>query len=442
MLELFRQETPLPCLLLGLLERCFSAERLDALFAEHAETQYAREITFSALCGLMLGVVLKVHPSVNAAHQRSKKPLGFTVSALYEKLKGVELAVSSALLRETAQDLSGILDGLNGKPEPWLPGYAIRILDGNCLAASQKRLAAHKGVAGAPLPGKSLAVFDPERNLMLDVFQCEDGHAQERRLLGAIAATARLGEVWIEDRNFCTLGFLEAMAGNGARVVVRQHGNLPFAEKTPFALVSDRGGRRVYEQAIEIGGREYRRIRVELDAPTRDGDLKLDIITDLPGETTAEKVAELYRRRWEIETSFQKIEKYFNSEIETLAYPKAALFGFALSLVAYNIFSAIIAALDSAHEKPVREEISGYYIALEIAATFLALLRITRAADWCFIAGQPPAEFAAWLRETARNVELRTLKKHPRGPKKPASKPPYDPKQPHVSTYQLLRAKA
>jgi len=37
---------------------------------------------------------------------------------------------------------------------------------------------------------------------------------------------------------------------------------------------------------------------------------------------------------------------------------------------------------------------------------------------------------------------LRTLKKHPRGPKKPATKPPYDPKQPHVSTYQLLKGKA
>jgi hypothetical protein len=31
------------------------------------------------------------------------------------------------------------------------------------------------------------------------------------------------------------------------------------------------------------------------------------------------------------------------------------------------------------------------------------------------------------------------LKKHSRGPKKPRQKPPYDPNQPHVSTYQLLR---
>lgn len=441
MLELFRQKTPLPCLLMGVLERCFSADRLDALFGEHAETQYSREITFSGLCALMMGVVLKVHPSVNAAHQKSQAAPAFTVSALYEKLKGVELAVSQALLRETAQDLSGILDALGAKPAPWLPGYAIRILDGNCLAPSQKRLAVHKGVAGAALPGKSLAVFDPERNLMLGLFQCEDGHAQERRLLGEIARAARAGELWIEDRNFCTLGFLAALAENGAHALVRQHGNLPFAEKTPFAPVCEGGGRRVSEQRVEVGGREYRRVRVELDNPTRDGDTALYLITDLPAEISADKVAWLYRKRWDIEVSFQKIEKYYNSEIETLAYPKAALFGFALALVAYNLFSVMIAALDAAHEKPVSEGISGYYIATDIAATFLAVLRVIPVGDWGFIAGQPPAEFADWLRETARNVPLRTLKKHPRGPKKPTGKTPYDPKQPHVSTYQLLANK-
>jgi hypothetical protein len=441
MLEPFRQETPLPCLLMGVLERCFSAERLDALFDEHAQTQYSREITFSALVALVMKVVLKVHPSVNAAHQKSQIPPAFTVSALYEKLKGVELAVSRALLVETAMDLSGILDTLRGKPALWLPGYSIRILDGNCLAASQKRLAVHKGVAGAALPGKSLVVFDPERNLMLDVFQCEDGEAQERRLLGETARTARPGELWVDDRNFCTLGFLDALARNGAHTLVRQHGNLPFTEKTPFAQVSEGGGRRVSEQLVEVGGREYRRVRVELENPTRDGDMALYLITDLPADVGADTVAWLYRRRWDIEISFQKVEKYYNSEIETLAYPKAALFGFALALVAYNIFSVMIAALDAAHEKPVSEGISGYYIAADIAATFLALLRVVPARDWDFIARQTPAEFAGWLRETARNVPLRTLKKHKRGPKKPADKAPYDPKQPHFSTYQLLANK-
>ena len=81
-------------------------------------------------------------------------------------------------------------------------------------------------------------------------------------------------------------------------------------------------------------------------------------------------------------------------------------------------------------------------IALDIAATFLALVQLSDAADWDSAARCTPGELAEWLRATARNVQLRTLKKHPRGPKKPASKTPYDPKQPHVSTYQLFTKKA
>ncbi|WP_085215145.1 transposase [Methylomagnum ishizawai] len=220
MLELFRQKMPLSCLLYGLLERCFSAERLDRIFLDNAKEQYTREILFSTVCDLMLSVVLKIHPSINAAYQKHPEPLGVTVSALYEKLKGVELSVSQALLRDTSEDLSAILDALGFIPEPWLPGYPVRV---------------HREVGGGALPGKSLVVFDPERRLMRDVFPCEDGHAQERRLLGAVARAIRAGELWIADRNFCTEGFLNQLRHHGAYALIRLHRNLPLTEQALFS---------------------------------------------------------------------------------------------------------------------------------------------------------------------------------------------------------------
>ena len=63
--------------------------------------------------------------------------------------------MSRALFSDTSADLSSILDALGLQPAPWLPGYPVRILDGNCLAASEKRLAVHKNARGAALPGKS-----------------------------------------------------------------------------------------------------------------------------------------------------------------------------------------------------------------------------------------------------------------------------------------------
>jgi len=46
-------------------------------------------------------------------------------------------------------------------------------------------------------------------------------------------------------------------------------------------------------------------------------------------KASATRVARLYRKRWTLETAFQHLEAYFHSEINTLGYPKAALFGFA-----------------------------------------------------------------------------------------------------------------
>ena len=55
----------------------------------------------------------------------------------------------------------------------------------------------------------------------------------------------------------------------------------------------------------------------------------------------AHVVADLYRRRWTIETAFAEMEKVLNGEINALGYPKAALFSFCMALVAYNVLSTV-----------------------------------------------------------------------------------------------------
>jgi hypothetical protein len=292
---------PMSCLLRGLLERCFSAERLDTLFESNAQEQYTRNLLFSTACDLLLLTVLRVHPSVHAAYQ-AREGLNFSAAALYDKLTGVETGVSAAMVRETALDLARVQDELGVRREAWLPGYEIRILDGNCLEASEKRLRVHRGAGGAPLPGKSLVAMDPQRRLLVDVFPCEDGHAQERSLLHAVLATVRAGELWIADRNFCTCGFLLGIHKQGAYGLLRLHSGLPFAELTPWGdAVETEDGQRVMEQAIEVEGRRYRRVRVELAEPTRDGDAFIDLVTDLPEAVSAATVASLYRKRWTLE---------------------------------------------------------------------------------------------------------------------------------------------
>ena len=95
------------------------------------------------------------------------------------------------------------------------------------------------------------------------------------------------------------------------------------------------------------------------DQATRDGDRVLSILTHLPlRKASAKRVARLYRKRWILETAFQHLEAYFHSAINTLGYPKAALFGFCLALVAYNMLAVVMAALRSVHGANTIEQCS------------------------------------------------------------------------------------
>jgi len=75
----------------------------------------------------------------------------------------------------------------------------VRILDGNHLAATDHRIEELRDIAAGPLPGQVLAVFDPDRRLIVDAFPYEDAHAPERRFLTDVLNAMQPGEVWIAD---------------------------------------------------------------------------------------------------------------------------------------------------------------------------------------------------------------------------------------------------
>jgi hypothetical protein len=71
----------------------------------------------------------------------------------------------------------------------------------------------------------------------------------------------------------------------------------------------------------------------------------------------------------------QELEAPLHSVINTLAYPKAALFGFCVALVAYNVLAVVKAALRIVHgEETIDNEVSGYYLAGNIARTYEGMM--------------------------------------------------------------------
>jgi len=140
-----------------------------------------------------------------------------------------------------------------------------------------------------------------------------------------------------------------------------------------------------------------------------------------------------------METAFQHLEAYFHSEINTLGYPKAALFGFCLALVAYNVLAVVLAALRGVHgDEMVEEEMSLYYLANEIATTYHGMMIAIPAPEWDVFYAMRPADLAAILLELAHKVRLPAMRKSPRRPKKPHPQGKKPARKGHVATAKLL----
>jgi IS4 transposase len=94
-----------------------------------------------------------------------------------------------------------------------------------------------------------------------------------------------------------------------------------------------------------------RRIEVRLFEKTRDGEKTMGLLTNLPETVSAVAIAEIYRKRWTIETQFQFLTVSLHCEVPGPGKPKAALFAFAMSLVASNALAVVRASLRAAHGK-------------------------------------------------------------------------------------------
>src|SRR5947209_18468297 len=209
--EPFVQDAPFCVMTRASLESLFSRENLDELFRTTAHKQYTRELLFSQLVELMTAVVLQQQPSVLAAYRKGIGRITVSDQSVSNKLDGMELAVSAALVHDSAGRVAPVIDELGARLPSWLPGYRVRILDGNHLSATDRRLLPLRDAWDSPLPGKVLAVLDQQTGLATDVFLTPDGHAQERTLLDEVLAVVSPGELWIADRNFCTMKFLFRM---------------------------------------------------------------------------------------------------------------------------------------------------------------------------------------------------------------------------------------
>src|SRR3954463_7880187 len=447
LVERFTEGTPLTVMTRALLENVLKPQPLDDLFERLAVKQYTRELLFSTVVTTMTLVACRLYKSPRSVYTEHKDHFGVTLKCFYEKLRGVELHVMREMVKDHARRCACVIEELGGRVPALLPGYRVKILDGNALAGTDHRIKELRQSTAAALPGKSLVVLDPALGLAIDVIPCEDGHAQERSLIPDVLETVEADDLWIEDRNFCTLGFIIGVAKRRGFVLVREHKGLPWQAKSALQYVGRTESGQVYEQPVEIPDEEgqsllLRRIVIRRDEPTRDGETEVALLTNVRGVRPL-KLARLYLERWSIEGLFNVLTTTLACEQKGLGYPKAALLGFCVTLLAYNVLASVKAALRSVHgSDKVQEEVSLPKVAEHVCRNYEGMMVGLPAVEWLRFGSLSAVELAGCLRQWAAKVCLEKVRKAKSRPsKKGGPKPVHDPSTPHVSTARLLAAR-
>jgi DDE family transposase len=448
--ERFLAQAPLSVMARATLEHVLSADTLDALFEQTAQRGYTKELLFSTTVDVMSLVVCGQARHVSTAFSHLQERIPVTLKSVYEKLEHIETAVSSALVRSVAQRCETLIGELGGACRGLLPEpYRVKILDGNHLGATQKRLRVTRGHTAGPLPGVCLAVLDPVAMLLTDVIPAENGYTNERALIDQILPRVSADEVWIADRIFSTLDFLEGVSQRDAFFIVRRHSLLNYLPHGEFGPETETERGWVRERPVRIVRQGQpvlaaRLVVVRLKKPTEDGDSEVEVLTNLPAAAADTAwVSQLYLARWKIEKAFHELTMTLHCELNTLGYPKAALFGFCVAVAAYNVLAVLKAALRAVHgEEKVENEVSGYYIAVHWSLLYPGMMVALPPAAWEPFGLLSSRELAAYLRDWAARINLRKIRKSP--PRQPTKHPSprINDRKVHVSTYRLLeRAK-
>lgn len=72
---------------------------------------------------------------------------------------------------------------------------------------------------------------------------------------------------------------------------------------------------------------------------------------------------------------FGRLESVLNSEMASLGHPRAALLGFAVSVLAYNVLALLARCVEQAHQhQEPPSEVSTYHLALQVRGSCQGML--------------------------------------------------------------------
>jgi predicted regulator of amino acid metabolism with ACT domain len=461
LVDRFAKAAPVAVMVRGALDQILSDKKLDAVFENHASRQYVRKLAFAACFWLMVDVVTKAKPSIHAGYEDAKEDFDVTIQSVYNKLNRLELRVLENLVSKTADDMIACAKAMKVQPPKLVPGYVCRLLDGNILAGTEHRIKELRRTNAAALPGRSVCFYNYQYRMIDDVVLDKNGHAQDKSQIDSLLERVNPGDCIIADAGFCTQKMMLGISQQQAYFILRKPSNtaVELVGKRKRIGKSETGILFEQDGILHCKNKKSINLRVitlERFEPTESGKMEIVFLTNLPKKVTAICVAQAYRRRWRIENTFQDLAQVVESEVSTLGYPSAALFGFVVGCVIQNVIALTEHALQKASQKqPARKSnstsstnassackekrLSRYKIALEIKTVTPGMEIAVTPAHWTKEIGtMTPPELAQWMLSIAKHAKLADYETYRWSPKQEQPKRASGNRGNHLATAEII----
>lgn len=316
-----------------------------------------------------------------------------------------------------------------------LADYQCLALDGKKLKYVLKRLKPLRGLKGNVLGGKLLVAQDMATGRAVAVEADKDGEAADNPLVpGTVAQVRALAHsrphLWVGDRGFCDFKTLHLLSEGEDAFVIRHHKKCGFHPDPtiPESMGKDDVGRVYREQWGWLGGPENKnRVRVRKITVDRPSGEPFTLLTNLDADRyPAFDLLILYRRRWGIETMFQKVVQTYDLRHLIGGTPQATVFQAVFCLLLYNI-TLIVRDYVAEGAKRTPETISSHLLYNDIVDELTAWMKMIGPAATLGVlhatmfAG--PEEFRSYLQRKLAGVFTKRLAKA-KTTKRPPKKPP------------------
>lgn len=345
-------KTPLAEAVWLLFDNVLSDSFLANFYDVHRGRCYEREFSFAHIVHLVSDALLRNEsralPTLVDHEQSEHRPA--TEQAFYGKVRRMPVSLSEAFLLQATSRLRAWMPATPVAELPKsLSAFRVLAFDGKTFKKAAKRLKPVRGHAGRALGGRALAALELSTGLLVGMAADPDAHVNEAKLVPRLLPMLRDHvpgvHLYVADRGFGDLAQFKRCTEEGHHCVLRLHKKSVFTPDPTQPVrtgVDDKG--RVWKDEIGTlsssreGSRHARRITLE-----RPDDEPLEIVTDLldADRFPANDLLELYRKRWNIESVFQRISDVFHLTHLIGSSPKAVIFQAAFCMVIANLLQAI-----------------------------------------------------------------------------------------------------